>query len=60
VKADRLRLIIVRRVRIIPPKLHRLPELHRLIDHIRPWYSGDTIDGLRQIVAAAEARLFAA
>jgi hypothetical protein len=34
-----------------------LPELHRLIDQIRPWYPEDTIGGLLLIVAAAEARL---
>jgi hypothetical protein len=35
----------------------RLPELHGLIDQIRPWYTKDTIDGLLRILAAAEARL---
>jgi hypothetical protein len=34
-----------------------LPELHRLIDQLRPRYPADTIDGLCQVLAAAEARL---
>ncbi|SRR5258708_1272532 len=60
VKAGCRRLIVVRSVRILATELHRLPELHRLIEQIRPWYSADTIEGLRQIVAATEARLSAA
>jgi hypothetical protein len=50
------RLIMLRSVRIIPPE-HRLPELHRLIDEIRPRYPADTIGGMLLIVAVAEARL---
>jgi hypothetical protein len=53
-KDRRRHLIVGRSVRIKPL---RLPELHRLIDQIRPWYTKDTIDSLCQIVAAAEARL---
>jgi hypothetical protein len=34
-----------------------LPELHGLIDQIRPWYARDTIDDLLKTVAAAEMRL---
>jgi hypothetical protein len=37
-----------------------LPELHGLIEQIQQWYSKETIDGLREILAAAEARLTAA
>ena len=54
------RLIVLRSVRIIAPvpeEQRRLPELHRLIDQIRPRYPADTIGGLLLIVAVAEARL---
>jgi hypothetical protein len=53
-------IVIPPSVRIIPPtpeKQHRLPELHRLIDRIRPCYPEDTIAALLAIVAAAETRL---
>ena len=59
-RRHRRMIIIPPSVRIIPPapeERHRLPELHRLIDQIRPRYPADTIAGLVAIVAAAEKRL---
>lgn len=55
--AHHRRWIVLRSVRIIAAELHRLPELHCLIDQLRPRYPEDTIAGLLAVVAAAERRL---